>query len=523
MRLSLGAALLTGCLGGVPVSPPPECRSDFHCPLDAICANGSCVKVPRGASYHLALTPPNDSPYPKQHALGVRVSATLNTVPDLFLQSGSVFAGHVLVEGSADVLGLRARVEISRSGDIPGTVLRASAATAINEPSQRQRFRFVVAPGTYSVTAFLEDPLLPPIVSFDSVDLASSLEKDLVLPPIAALRRISGAVVRAEGTRAPVGNVTVQAFDASGVTTSGPTRTLADGRFVIYVLPTSSQHTVRVWRGAEGPRIPTVERAVSVSSSAVDVGFIAVGPFEPPVLVSARVIGKIDTGESAPVAGALVTLSGEVGPGTWTESATTDTRGELRIEIPPGRYSVEIRPPLESELASKEAAIIVTGHDDELVLTLERKSRLSGVVTAPQGGAAAGVLVQASRRASAAGSTTTWRYQKMTTTDDKGRYELRLDPGLYDLSFVPEGLPFARADLTSLSMRNEDRTFDQRLPDGVVLAGILRDPTGRALGGVAVEVYEPGERQSRLVGAGATQTNGQYRIVIPAPSPAASP
>jgi hypothetical protein len=521
--VAFGGAFLAGCLGGVPVSPPPECRSDFHCPLDSICANGSCVKVPRGASYHLALTPPNDSPYPKQHALGVRVSATLNTVPDLFLQSGSVFAGHVLVDGSADALGLRARVEISRAGDIPGTVLRASAATAIDEPSQRQRFRFTVAPGTYSVTAFLEDPLLPPIVSFDSVDLASSLEKDLVLPPIASLRRISGAVVRAEGTRAPVGNVTVQAFDASGVATSGPTRTLADGRFVISVLPTSSQHTVRVWRGADGPRIPTVERAVSVSSSAVDVGFIAVGPFEPPVLVSVGVIGKIDPGESAPVAGALVTLSGEVGPGTWTESATTDARGELRIEIPPGRYSVEIRPPLESELASKEAAIIVTGHDDALVLTLERKSRLSGVVTAPGGGAAAGVLVQASRRASAAGSTTTWRYQKMTTTDDKGRYELRLDPGLYDLSFVPEGLPFARADLTSLSMRNEDRTFDQRLPDGVVLAGILRDPTGRALGGVAVEVYEPGEPQSRLVGAGATQANGQYRIVIPAPSPAATP
>jgi hypothetical protein len=469
--------------------------------------------------FDLAFTPPNDSGYPNQQVAGVRVAIPENAVPDQVLRTAVLFTGRVLMEGAPDPSGLRARVEAVRAGEIAGTSIRASAVTIVDPLSGRRLFKLSVPPGTYEVRVFPEDPDLPPYRMPAPLELTTSLEKDLVLPPLAAYRILRGQVVRGSGGLAVAGAL-AQALDAGGLVASTVSRTGADGRFQIRLPPGDTvSYTLRVTRSTDGPKIPTVDWPVTVGSG-LDIGTLSLGTFDDPVTVVGVVRGRPVEMGALPVAGATVRVTGAVGNGTWTEQVATGPSGEARLELPPARYTLEIRPPLESDHAHHTGTLVVAG-ETRVDWVLGRKGRLWGQVTDPAGRAVPGILVQAVRRGALAPEADGFQYIRGVDTDAGGRYQILLDAGLYDLFFVPAGRPLARGEIVSFAMRSEDQRHDQRLPDGVVVSGVVRDIGGRPFPGVTVEVYGSagtGGAAAKILGSGISDAGGRYRVVIPAPS-----
>lgn len=522
--LVLAALAMSGCDLGVRVPAPPDCRSDFDCNLDAVCTVGACVRVARTQAYDLALTPPNDSAFPKQQVTGVRVAPTLNEVPDIFLRAAVTFSGRALQEGSRDTTGLRARIEASRRGDIAGTSVRASALTVAEAGTGRNVFRLALTAGVYDVSIFPESSELPPVLWTSRVDLSASLERDLVLPAQSAFRRIAGLVVRSETTRTPVAGVHVQAFTASGAPASTVAKTFADGRFSLLALPGDATYSVRVSSTPDGPKIPTVEKAgLVVAAPSVDAGLIALGVYAEPLAVTGTVHGRTENGD-LPVGRANVQLSGPVGNGTWVEQVTTTANGEFHAELPPGRYDVEIRPPIDGDFAFLTGALVLSTSGPH-EWRLERKAVLSGQVLDPAGKPVSGVSVQAARiGALGSVSSDSVRYEQSASTDGAGMYSLRLDPGVFDLTFSPEGRPLARSRLSGVAIQGDAVRQDHRLPDGVVLAGVLREVGGRAFPGVTVEVFESSaDATAPLLGSGVTDGDGWYRVVVPAVTTTVAP
>jgi hypothetical protein len=513
---------LAACQLGVVVPQRSDCVSDLNCPQEAICTLGACVRVARGVVLDLGFTPPNDSGYPKQQVAGVHAVEPDNSIPDQILRPAAVFSGRVLTGAAADQAGIRARVEAQRRGDIAGTLLWASAATVSDPLTGHRLFRLSLVPGTYEVAVFVEDGSVPPF-RIASLPIPTSLEKDLYLPPLAAYRRVSGVVIQSATDRTPARGVQVQGFDPDGPTVSTVDRTGQDGRFTVLFPPGDAVYTLRVSRTADGPRVPTVERVGIVANTNLDVGAIELGTYDSPVVFEGVVRCRSGDGPAVAVAGATVQLAGAVGSGTWVEQVTTGATGEFRVEVPPARYEIEIRPPLDSDFAFRKDARVISGRAREEWL-LDRKARFFGKVSDSRGAAVPGVFVQAvQRRSGLAGNwpgqqSSSQQYVQGAETDAAGRYQIRLDPGIYDILFVPTGKPLARGELPSLAMSSEDQEHDHRLPEGLAVTGVVRDLTGRQFNGVTVEVYRtPGASATaaKLLGAGITDDLGRYRVVIP--------
>ena len=519
MALAVGLAVwAAGCQLGVRVEPPAggDCRSDFDCPLDALCTVGACVRVPRAGTFDLVLTPPNDTAYPKQQVAGVRLSASTSALGELVLQPAAVLTGRVIKPGGR-ASPVRARIEASRAGDIKGTSVRVTVATTLMDGDER--YRLPLAPGVYDIRVFPEDPTLPPSLTFAQVDATRGAMFDLVLPADGDYRSVRGLVARNAAARLGIEGVLVQALSSTGTPLSALVRTDAVGRFSLSVLKGEASITLRVSGAVDGPSVPIVERArvVLPADGAVDVGVVVLGAFEEPTSLSGRVVAR--DRDSAAVAGATVIVSGHIGEGQWIEQLTTNSAGEFEASLPPGRYSLDIRPPIDSALAFYVGPLLVPSTGTG-VWALEAKPSLTGSLVGPDGlRPVAQALVEATRRGAIMSDTGSWRYLRTTSTDAAGRYQLRLDPGVYDVAFLPEGKPLARVDVSGVTVPSEGARLDGRLPDAMVLTGALRDVAGRPFAGVAVEVYEHVDAAStpaRVLGAGVTDATGVYRVVVPA-------
>jgi hypothetical protein len=498
--------------------PVPECKSDSDCAPQGVCAVGACVAVaPSSLLLDLAFTPPNDSPYLKQQVAGVRVAAGSGSIPDQVLKPAVTFSGRVLAEGT-DTTGLPARVEVSRDGEIAGTQVRVSGVTVTDTISGDLTFRLAVLPGIYQVVIYPDDPSYPPVRLPSPIDLTTSVVKDLVLPARTAYLTVTGKVVRLPTDRRGVAGVAVQGLDPSSPAVSTVATTDTLGHFTLVFPPGTRIYTLRAARSSDGPLIPTVDRTGVLVDGNIDIGLIVLGAYDSPVSFTGVVLGRTSGDDTAPVAGATVQLVGPVGNGTWSEQLTTDAQGQFQVSLPPARYEIDIRPPVASINANTTGVVVLSAASSNNWV-LERKARLWGQVTDPDGLPASGVLVQAVRRSSLAAESAAELDIRGVDTDGVGHYDLRLDSGIYDLSFVPQGKPLARGEVMNFAMSTDDMQHDVELPEGLAAAGVVRDETGKPFVGITVEVYlDPGGGNSvpRLLGTGITDQAGRYRVVIPA-------
>jgi len=260
------------------------------------------------------------------------------------------------------------------------------------------------------------------------------------------------------------------------------------------------------------------------------------------------------TAPIAPVSGVFVraqstlgaTAGGSVVSGTaqYATSGTTDMSGNVTLPLLPGStYAIAATPPPGSVYASQCVPMVktVSGGTSNAgtppnVKTIAAPLRpvLSGIIRTAGGVAVPNVSVSAIGTpdpsppcAPPAAVTAT------TTTDGNGKYALPLDTGTYQVDYdPPAGSAAPRLTEWNVSVSGgAEVPHDVTLSPGALVVGSVSGAKGEALSSAVVRFFEvrckgpsdcqgPNRVAPRLIGKALTDTQGRYRMVVPAqPAP----
>jgi hypothetical protein len=313
-----------------------------------------------------------------------------------------------------------------------------------------------------------------------------------------------------------------------------------DGGFSLTVLAAVASNPITIELSPQGPsasdpwftRVPLTLPPNYQSNT--EVGVIRLPVYQLPQPFQIAVHGD-DIGRPA-VANALVRALTELTPqadGTahFLRDGLTDATGAASLLLIPGTasasrtYQVAVVPPAGAAFASLclPESIMAGGTLPEI--TLPRRKILSGVVTSAAGVPVADVSVTASRDpATAAVCAATGLTSANSRTREDGKFELALDPGVYQLDYdPPEGSAVPRQTEFGIDV-SSDVSRQVKLPVGALFEGVVRDAVGKALPYATVRIFEP-----RCVTAGCTpppllraetltDADGRYRVVAATPS-----
>lgn len=526
-------AALSACDADLLGKGPLTCVSDDECGRRNACVLGVCVD-PRAQALdevNLEIRPAEESGYRPQQVFGVRVgpgSEDGRTVVEL---RETIFVrGNVVDASGAPV---PAQVVAVPQAGIPGRALVANAAAtgvegafslplvAADEARLDDEYRLAVFPDDVHAR--------PPHYIAGAVRADSPtnelLHGDIELPDPTSLVRISGRVVTSDGAvMLPVKGLEVRLYDGSRrVSTVGVTND--NGEFTLDVTPSAPVLVSLEIRPTEQSRLnPTlrVDDWVSVIDSA-DLGDIDLGALPAPVPFTGIVRGP----SGAPVPGARIyaraTVSNELGEGVLNVLTVADEEGHYDAELRPGRYELAAVPPVTDPsaglLVGFSANVSATSSPQ---LNLPERVEVSGAVQAADGTDVFGATVQLTRIGAGGGPTeavldgVTWTFS--ATTDGGGGFTLRVDPGRYRVSIVPDPASGLPRDSRVLDVLEPASDLKLVLPAKALIAGQLVTRGGAALEMAQVAAFstivgESGEAFE--LGSALTSGDGRFEIVVP--------
>ncbi len=250
----------------------------------------------------------------------------------------------------------------------------------------------------------------------------------------------------------------------------------------------------------------------------------------------------LDDKGKAPQPGALVTFQSlEIDnldcAASVTRSLHADALGQATVDLPPGRYTVRATPlKNNSPLSIGETTVEVTKiYDAPLsgghTVVLPKKADLVGSISTLGGEALANVSVdvvpsQSVQSYDLVSLTTNNSFPARpftTTTDDSGRFSLKVDIGApLDVSVRPadgSGYPWLVQPQFLLQKSGEvDTTLKgSKLAWPALLRGTLRDPDGSPVANAKVDAYLPLDQAVVVqIGETTTDSEGNYELVLPA-------
>lgn len=386
--------------------------------------------------------------------------------------------------------------------------------------------------GVYSLYVFpQDDSSAPPIVYHESFNVQDDLFKILRFEEGLV---VDGLVIDEEG--GAIRNAKVVAYDPEVWKRSNVALTDNKGRFELKLSVATGAYTVKVTGSEENPLFPKLEMEDAIRVSGDKVSRIepanAYGQLEVVYGVfsrtgcslSGRILGE-PSGErgSEPVEGATLTFSALIGGGTFTTTTVTDEEGRYSVELirtsmkdSSDDYGLSIRPPVESSSQSMrvfdiECPFPTLGDQD---FELEKRLLLSGTVTDMNDEALSGVEVQAKKKATDQDPSTT---AKTALTGPNGLYRMALDPGIYDLVFIPPHSSGLGREILTDIQTSTDGTINQKLLPGERFAGIVTDEEGVPAPWSYIEVlrFRPATETVELIGVSASDEEGFFEIVLP--------
>lgn len=320
----------------------------------------------------------------------------------------------------------------------------------------------------------------------------------------------------------------VQAVEVeSGLVVSSTAVTDETGAFALVIAPDAERYVLRLTGGTERALFPTVT---------VDPAFLTSENVRvrvpTPRRVSYRATVESDDGEA--LAGAVLTFTtndvfdvdGGLG-GSFRTTAETDGSGDVVVELLAGSYDVVVSPAQSTLAVVSVSALTIQPPPTGGVLQgqlfeVPERARLGGVVRTPSGEPVAGLNLEAIA-IGAFHEEEVSRFNRSTEAvlDEDGRFELRLDRGVYDLYLRPpseSGYPWIvvpdRA-IGSVDVTLADR-FDLETPRP--LSGEVQTPEGAPLANAEVRVYgrTPGSTRYVEIGRARTDSAGAYVVWMPA-------
>ncbi len=377
----------------------------------------------------------------------------------------------------------------------PGTIMSAGASSSVDDDGafelripRGDDYTFSVVPVEPSQLPFLVQRGLA--IKHDQVD--QLIELDYGAPIYGYVRNSSGL---------PLNTLEVELWIRDPATgTVGPsTIPDEDGFYQLRALPGASYQVVMA--GAAGELVPTTSQDVLVESEAG-----AEVDFEIGVIQAVGVNGQVLSTSSVAVEGATVRftsleLTGFPG-GELILDDITNSRGEYRVQLLPGRYMTEFIAPASVGLSPSQATLVVDsqGDGDDYDAYLEGLELVGSQVLGPDGEPLAGVTVVATERGFDG-------YTYTATTDDGGHFQLEVPSVKLQFVLTP---PEGEASVTYIELPVEDFPAIIMLDEGQAISGtVMHDDLP-----VPFALVEVRDSDDQLYATTLTGENGEFQVRV---------
>lgn len=358
----------------------------------------------------------------------------------------------ISVPGSS--IPIEARISVYR----PGTIMSAGAGTLAEDHGAFQLRLPKASDYTFSVVP-VEPSQLPFLVEqglvFDSDQLDQLIELDYGAPIYGYVRNSSGL---------PLSTLEVELWvrDPDTGTVGPSTVPDEDGFYQLRALPGASYQVVMA--GASGELVPTTSQDVLVESeegAEVD--------FDIGVIQAVGVNGQVLSTGSAAVEGANVRFTSieltDFPGGDLSLDDITNSRGEYRVQLLPGRYMTEFIAPASIGLSPAQATLVVDGQGDgdDYDVVLEALGTVESQVLGPDGQPLEGVTVVATERGFDG-------YTYSATSDEGGRFQLEVPAVKLQFVLTP---PEGEASVTYIEVPVDEFPAIIMLDEGQSISGTV--------------------------------------------------
>jgi len=535
----------TGGASSITPIPLRHCTNDAQCPGGSACVANQCVvKQTNIGDLAIEIDPPSDS------GSEITEKPSIGTVTPV-LEVDAAFALTIKFENAA-------------SGNSQSTMVPASGAVILTVPSRipgrpALSFQASLLPDRSATVSMPEalrggqaaltlvplnpsDQMSPPYRTTIVVPATGNALPSITLPANPLL--LTGQLRDALGD--PKTGYTARVFQQGLlVSSNGSTGTSANspGTFAISLAAGAAANlALELVPGNSFDPWVTFKDPLSLTQTTTDLGtislpgYLVVNSFRLPVLgndpirtpvaeASVRAYTKLDGSDGDPRIST-----------NYLRDATTDAMGGATLQLIPGdtrnprSYTISVVPAPASPWASQCFSNVVVawnGQPQTAALpdvALALRPKIRGIVTAATGGPAANVIVKATllRQTVTPPCLPSPTTTSVTTMAD-GSYDLPLDPGLYQLDYIPaQGSAIPRLTVEEVEVRSELQQ-SVTMPPPALIEADLRDSMNEMLPNTTVRFFEtrcppPGSCKAPLLRAEAqSDANGHFRAIVAAP------
>ena len=494
------------------------CGSDRACDGGFVCAFGACLDPldQRLTTVDVEIDPGSAAGLPVQNVLQVDLSVTPRV--DVALRRGVAVGGSVQA-GDAP---LAATVLLRPALSIPGRALAPQTATDADGD-----FTVVAVDGArYAVTVNPADPARAPYYAHDDQPIAVEADggtfalPTIELPDVGPL--VQGRVVAGSGVEASgIDHLAVHVERVDGRRLSSVAVTDASGAFSVALAEPIDNVVLVVSPTADNAFYPTVAvPGLTLVDGDNPLGDVELGDVLSPVPFTAAAIA----GDGAPVPGARLVLRGVLGNGLFEVSAIADAQRTFDLVLPPARYDALVL----GGAGEPSAGLLVApgldvpaAPDAPVVFRLPERLGAAGTVQDASGDPVGNATLTLVRIGDVNGVAEELLGDTLVAfeaeSDERGNFELAVDPGRYRLNTRPPPSSSAPAFSEIVTFDDARTAHDVSLPQRAIVAGtVLFD--GEPQAGAWVRVFSAllDERGAAiLVGEGAAGADGAFEVGVP--------
>ena len=498
-----------------------QCASAADCKDEQRCDFGHCVAPgPNRAVVQARIIPPANSDLLPQQLPALTFAAG----PDWLIRllEPVTLRGVVTPAGDSFTVNVPGELEVTTPGEIDGLDYRFTARVTDGVDQNGDGYALRVLPGRrYAGTFRADDKSLPPFAFTLTAEDVATGRFDVTLPRPADYVTLGGRLRHDDYT--PVAGARIVALlpdDAVvGVTTSEPQR----GLFSLTLPPGVTEVRLKVSAPSDGVVFPDFTTSPLAPATDVDLIVPALPAGTAVFSASLHVVAKDAYGVLQRPAGLTVTIVGDLAGGTLRRTATTDADGVETLDALPGAYECLVSTGPDSPWASWHGRVTLADYTTDalsapVTLELAYRSPLFGAVSDASGVPLAAGTVYAMRRVDRAqGDVLAIAPPPFKAVIADGRYQLLVDPGVYDLRVAPD--PATGAPPTTLRGVTVHGLYDLpiELPEPALAHLTVARPDGTYMSDVSVELYlsDPETGAPVLLTKGVTNDTGFIDLLIP--------
>ena len=420
--------------------------------------------------------------------------------------------------------------------------------------------------GIYNIKITPHDPTIPPFFK-EKVEFSANRPEpgsqapgnpkpdpssdnrsyQITLPDPSGCTRLEGKLVNAKASRNALEHVYLQILDENKEPISNTATTGEDGRFKLWITQGKNPSFFRLKMSAkEGHIHPQVDLPYKMltedrpaKDKQINLGNLPIGFVDKPVRIQGRVLTSLQEGGTV-VSQSRLQFIGEIDFGTYKETPlkgifqreiAIDENGYYDLQLPPGRYKIVALPPQNTDWARVVLEDQELFENKELNISLLKKYTLSGNICEAGESGSCKKISHAQVHAHWRGTTQQPNlinrpFQPQPTAprmtqdvNESGGYSILLDPGIYDLVFIPKSNSKLARGFAKVCLNKESFEFNAFLPKAKYLVGTVMGPDGFPIDQMFVEMYEYARSSvpARLLGRAVTNAQGRFSIAYSLP------